>query len=303
MLRDEGAAVRRHVVEDARLVLGVNDRVELAQARAIAQRAICEAHMRAGVTIVDPLDAGSTWTSRSAQDAGIEPGTSCAAKRGRRERGVGPQTNADRLADRRAGAGAGRVAPAGRWWQGASVGPFAYLRPGTVLGEGSKAGTFVEIKNSDDRRGAKVPHLSYIGDADVGEGTTSAPARSRPTTTAAPSTARRSASGSRRGRHHVRGAGDVGDGAYTAAGSVITEDVPPARWRWRARARRMRGVRRQRVTSALHSRRMSSAMDTRPSAATSLPIDYNKRLMLFAGRASPQLAEDIAEKLKSTWAR
>ena len=73
---------------------------------------------------------------------------------------------------------------------GCTVGPFTHIRPGTKLDERAKAGAFVEIKNSDVGEGAKVPHLSYIGDADVGPGRTSAPARSRPTTTAAASTAR-----------------------------------------------------------------------------------------------------------------
>ncbi|MFZ1927235.1 MAG: UDP-N-acetylglucosamine diphosphorylase/glucosamine-1-phosphate N-acetyltransferase, partial [Solirubrobacteraceae bacterium] len=109
-----------------------------------------------------------------------------------------------------------------------SVGPFAYLRPGTVLREGSKAGTFVEIKNSDIGENAKVPHLSYIGDADVGE---------RTNLGAGTITANYDG----RAKHRttigsgVRGGVDtsfvapvtVGDDAYTAAGSVVTDDVPP----------------------------------------------------------------------------
>ena len=111
---------------------------------------------------------------------------------------------------------------------GVIVGPFAYLRPGTVLREGAKAGTFVEIKNSDVGPGAKIPHLSYIGDADVGErtnlgaGTITANYDGR--------AKHRTTIGKR-----VRGGVDtsfvapvtVGDDAYTAAGSVVTEDVPP----------------------------------------------------------------------------
>ena len=115
---------------------------------------------------------------------------------------------------------------------GASVGPFAYLRPGAVLREGAKAGTFVEVKNSDIGAGAKVPHLSYIGDADVGEGTNLGAATI-------------TANYDGRAKHRTTiGAGvrtgvdtslvapvTVGDDAYTAAGSVITEDVPPGRAR------------------------------------------------------------------------
>jgi bifunctional UDP-N-acetylglucosamine pyrophosphorylase/glucosamine-1-phosphate N-acetyltransferase len=111
---------------------------------------------------------------------------------------------------------------------GVNVGPFAYLRRGTVLREGAKAGTFVEIKNSDIGRHAKIPHLSYVGDADVGEGTNLG---------AATITANYDGRAKHRtsvGRH-VRTSVDttlvapvtLGDGAYTAAGSVITEDVPP----------------------------------------------------------------------------
>jgi bifunctional UDP-N-acetylglucosamine pyrophosphorylase/glucosamine-1-phosphate N-acetyltransferase len=110
---------------------------------------------------------------------------------------------------------------------GASVGPFAYLRPGTVLGRGSKAGTFVEIKGSNIGAGAKVPHLSYIGDADVGEGTNLGAAtitanydgRSKHRTTV--------------GRRVRTGVDTtlvapvtLGDDSYTGAGSVITDDVP-----------------------------------------------------------------------------
>jgi bifunctional UDP-N-acetylglucosamine pyrophosphorylase/glucosamine-1-phosphate N-acetyltransferase len=109
-----------------------------------------------------------------------------------------------------------------------SVGPFAYLRPGTVLREGSKAGTFVEIKNSDVGRGTKVPHLSYIGDADIGE-----------ETNLGASTITANYDGYRKHRttigSRVKTSVDttlvapvsVGDDAYTAAGSVITTDVPP----------------------------------------------------------------------------
>jgi bifunctional UDP-N-acetylglucosamine pyrophosphorylase/glucosamine-1-phosphate N-acetyltransferase len=111
---------------------------------------------------------------------------------------------------------------------GATVGPFAYLRPGALLREGSKAGTFVEIKNSDIGAGTKVPHLSYIGDADVGEGTNLGAA----TITA-------NYDGTRKHRTTI-GAGvrtsvdttlvapvTIGDGAYTGANSAITKDVPP----------------------------------------------------------------------------
>jgi bifunctional UDP-N-acetylglucosamine pyrophosphorylase/glucosamine-1-phosphate N-acetyltransferase len=246
ILRADGATVAAHAVDDERLVLGVNDRVALAEVRTIAQRAINERHMLSGVTIVDPSSTLIDVDVEIGQDTRIEPG--CALK-GSSVVGdaavIGPHAT---LIDSRAGSGAvvgphttlidslvGEGAVVRVSWldhatleQGATVGPFAYLRPGAVLREGAKAGTFVEIKNSDIGPGAKIPHLSYIGDADVGEhtnlgaGTITAnyDGRSKHRTTV----------GSR-----VRGGVDtsfvapvtVGDDAYTAAGSVVTEDVPP----------------------------------------------------------------------------
>jgi len=229
LLRADGATVAAHAVDDPGLVLGVNDRVALAEVRALAQRAILERHMRAGVTVVDPASAWVDVDVEIGRDARIEPGTTL---RGRTTVGdgavVGPHAT---IVDSEVCA---RAHVRASWLQeavvgeGASVGPFAYLRPGAVLREGAKAGTFVEIKNSDVGPGAKVPHLSYIGDADVGEGsnlgagtiTANYDGRAKHRTTI--------------GRG-VRGGVDtafvapvtVGDGAYTAAGSVITEDIPP----------------------------------------------------------------------------
>ena len=141
---------------------------------------------------------------------------------------VGPHTTA---IDSRIGA---RASVRSSWLQeadvgeGASVGPFAYLRPGAQLREGAKAGTFVEIKNSDIGAGAKIPHLSYIGDADVGAGANLGAGTI--TANYDGHAKHRTTIGAR-----VRGGVDtafvapvtVGDDAYTAAGSVITEDVPP----------------------------------------------------------------------------
>lgn len=228
ILRADGERVAVHVVDDERLVLGVNDRVALARARAIAQRAICERHMLAGVSIVDPASTLIDVDVQIGQDALIEPGTQL---RGRTVVGeaavVGPHTN---VIDSEIAAGA-RVRMS--WLQdahvgeSATVGPFAYLRPGARLGEKSKVGTFVEVKNSQIGDGAKVPHLSYIGDADVGE-----------RTNLGAGTITANYDGRQKHRttigRDVRGGVDtsfvapvnVGDGAYTAAGSVITEDVP-----------------------------------------------------------------------------
>ncbi len=246
LLRADGAAVLAHAVDDPHLVLGVNDQVALAQVRALAQRAILERHMRAGVTVVDPL---ATWVDVDVQigaDARIEPGSTL---RGSTEVGtgaiVGPHTTATntRIAEHATvgphttaiDSHIGERATVRISWleravvgPGASVGPFAYLRPDAVLGEGSKVGTFVEVKNSAIGPGAKVPHLSYIGDADVGE---------RANLGAGTITANYDGHAKHRTTigKRVRGGVDtafvapvtVGDDAYTAAGSVITEDVPP----------------------------------------------------------------------------
>ncbi len=229
ILRGEGHAVAAHVVDDPGMVLGVNDRVGLATVTALAQRAILERHMLAGVTVVDPASTEVDVDVEIGEDARIEAGTrlkgACTVGPGAT---VGPHTT---LIDSHVGAQA-RVRVA--WLEqatvhaGATVGPFAYLRPGTVLGEGSKVGTFVEVKNSELGAGVKVPHLSYIGDADVGEGSNLG---------AGTITANYDGRAKHRTRigKRVRGGVDtalvapvtVGDDAWTAAGSVIVEDVPP----------------------------------------------------------------------------
>ncbi len=211
LLRGDGARVLGHVIEDDRLVLGVNDRVALARVRALAQQAIHERHMLAGVTIVDPHATVIDADVEIGEDTAIEPFTSI---RGASSIGRGCTIRHSYLLD--------CVLE-----DGVSVGPFAYLRPGAVLHDSSKAGTFVEVKNSDIGAGAKVPHLSYIGDADVGAGTNLGAATI-------------TANYDGRAKHRtsigegVRTGVDttlvapvtVGEGSVIAAGSVITEDVP-----------------------------------------------------------------------------
>jgi len=228
ILRAGGRPVRAHLVDDAAIALGVNDRGDLAKVRAEAQRRIHARLMTAGVTIVDP---GST-----AIDAGVEVGADTVIEpfttlRGATRVGsgcrVGPQTT---LIDATLGddvAVPHSYLSSAAVHDGASVGPFAYLRPGAVLREGAKVGTFVEVKNSDVGAGAKVPHLSYIGDADIG-----------PATNLGAGTITANYDGARKHRTvigaRVKGGVDtafvapvtVGDDAWTAAGSVITQDVP-----------------------------------------------------------------------------
>jgi bifunctional UDP-N-acetylglucosamine pyrophosphorylase/glucosamine-1-phosphate N-acetyltransferase len=211
LVRADGGVISAHVVEDQRLVLGVNDRVALAQVRKLAQEAIHERHMRAGVSIVDPGATVIDVDVEIGQDTVIEPFTTI---RGSTKIGAACTVKHSYLVDC-------------MLEDQVSVGPFAYLRPGAILRVGAKAGTFVEVKNSDIGPGAKVPHLSYIGDADVGErtnlgaGTITANYDGREK--------HRTKIGSR-----VRGGVNtsfvapvtVGDDAYTAAGSVVAEDVP-----------------------------------------------------------------------------
>ena len=221
-------AVGAHVVTDATLTLGVNTRVELAQVRRLAQERIHRAHALAGVTVVDPastlIDAGV----EIGRDTIVEPGTFLrgATRIGERCE-IGPLTT---LIDTAVGDETRIVHSylhGAELGSGVSVGPFAYLRPQARLRDKAKAGTFVEIKNSDIGEGTKVPHLSYIGDADIG-----------PQTNIGASNVTANYDGVRKHRTtigaRVKTSVDttfvapvtVGDEAYTAAGSVIVSDVP-----------------------------------------------------------------------------
>jgi bifunctional UDP-N-acetylglucosamine pyrophosphorylase/glucosamine-1-phosphate N-acetyltransferase len=229
ILRQRERTVQAHEVTDGGAMLGINDRAQLSEARAVAQRLINQRHMRAGVTIGDPATAVIDVSVRIEPDAVVAPFTSLHGETTVSSRAtVGPLTT---LIDCHVGSEASVVHSFGKGaevGERVSVGPFAYLRPGTVLCPGAKAGTFVEIKNSTIGPGSKVPHLSYIGDADVGEGSNLGAA----TITA-------NYDGSRKHRtkigDRVKTAVDttfvapvtVGDDAFTAAGSVIGQDVPP----------------------------------------------------------------------------
>jgi bifunctional UDP-N-acetylglucosamine pyrophosphorylase/glucosamine-1-phosphate N-acetyltransferase len=227
-LRGAGRSVAGHRAEDFAVTMGVNNRVELAAVEAEARRRILERHMLAGVTVVDP---GTTWVDAGveiAADARIEPGTSL---RGATQVGagsvVGPLST---LID--TGLGEGVRVPHSYLVEcevldRCNVGPFAYLRPGAQLERGAKAGTFVEIKSSRIGEGAKVPHLAYVGDAEVGAGSN-----------LGAGTITANYDGFRKHRtvigRDVRLGVDtmliapvqVGDAAYTGAGAVIKSDVP-----------------------------------------------------------------------------
>ena len=229
LLRASGRGVTASVAADPSEILGVNDRVQLAQAAAIMRERVNADWMRAGVSILDPA---TTWL-----DVDVELEPDCTLLPSTVLRGptsvatgavVGPGTT---LIACEVGAGAevrhtwAELAVIG---EGASVGPFTYLRPGTVLGAGVRAGAYVEIKNTTVGDGSKVPHLSYVGDAEIGVESNIGAA-----------TVFVNYDGVDKHRtvigDHVRVGSDtmlvapvtIGDGAYTAAGSVITEDVPP----------------------------------------------------------------------------
>ncbi|WP_020670310.1 bifunctional UDP-N-acetylglucosamine diphosphorylase/glucosamine-1-phosphate N-acetyltransferase GlmU [Amycolatopsis nigrescens] len=227
--RSDGHSVGAVVCEDPWLVEGANDRAQLARLGAELNRRLVDAWMRAGVTVIDPA---STWVDAGvtlSRDVVIEPGVQLRGGTTVGEAAViGPDTT---LTDVTVGAGAKVIRTHGsesEIGENALVGPFAYLRPGTKLGEKGKIGTFVETKNADIGAGSKVPHLSYVGDATIGEHSNIGAASvfvnydgvSKHHTTIG---------------SHVRTGSDnmfvapvsVGDGAYSGAGSVIRRNVPP----------------------------------------------------------------------------
>jgi bifunctional UDP-N-acetylglucosamine pyrophosphorylase / glucosamine-1-phosphate N-acetyltransferase len=228
LLAGSGSRVSALLAVDGRHLLGVNDRAQLAAVRAEAQRRIQEAHMLAGVTICQPSSTSIDVDVQIGADTLIEP---CTQLLGETTVGkgatIGPHTT---VIDARLGDGV-RVLHSHlidcQLLEGASVGPFAYLRPGALLREDAKVGTFVEVKNSDVGPGAKVPHLSYVGDTDIGEHTNLGAGSI--TANYDGRAKHRTTIGAR-----VHGGVDtsyvapvtVGDDAWTAAGSVITGDIP-----------------------------------------------------------------------------
>ncbi len=229
ILREAGHRVGASVAADHREIAGINNRVQLAEARRILNDRLLTDAMLAGVTIVDPATTWIDVTVAFEQDAIVHPGTQLLGSTRLGEGSeVGPNS---RLKDTEVGPGArldNTVSDGATVGPQASVGPYAYLRPGTRLGLKAKVGTYVETKNASIGEGTKVPHLSYVGDATVGEYTNIGAAsvfvnydgQDKHHTTV--------------GSHCRTGADNmfvapvtVGDGAYTAAGSVITKDVPP----------------------------------------------------------------------------
>lgn len=229
LLCGAGEQVAVHVAADAQEALGCNDRAELAGLRRLLRDRINLAWMRSGVTILDPATTWIDVTVTVDRDAVIDQNTQL---QGGTRIGAGAQVGPDTtLVDTVVGEGASVIrahATKAEIGAAAMVGPFAYLRPGSKLGVRSKIGTFVETKNAEVGAGAKVPHLTYVGDATIGEQTNIG--ASSVFVNYDGVAKHRTVIGS-----HARTGADnmfvapvrVGDGAYTAAGSVIISDVPP----------------------------------------------------------------------------
>jgi bifunctional UDP-N-acetylglucosamine pyrophosphorylase/glucosamine-1-phosphate N-acetyltransferase len=227
--RAAGGSVGAVRASDHHEVLGVNDRVQLAELRRLMNARMLTTWMQAGVTVVDPA---STWVEVDVTlepDVVLLPGVSL---EGATSVGAGARIGPDSsLRDTVVGEDATIVRShlvGAQVGAGASVGPYAYLRPGAVLGPESKVGTFVEVKASTLGRGSKVPHLSYVGDADIGDGTNIGAASVFVNYDGVSKHRTVVGDQARTGSDNMFVAPvTVGDGAYTAAGSVITKDVPP----------------------------------------------------------------------------
>ena len=226
--REAGHGVGAHLATDAAELAGVNDRVQLADAGRVLNQRTVEAAMRGGATIEDPATTWIDVTVRIGQDVTIHPGTQLKGTTVIADGAeIGPDTT---LTNMEVGEEATVVRTHGSdssIGARANVGPFTFIRPGTILAEEGKLGGFVEAKNAQIGRGSKVPHLTYIGDATVGEysniGASSVfvnydGVNKHHTTIGS----------------HVRTGSDtmfiapvqIGDGVYSGAGTVIKEDVP-----------------------------------------------------------------------------
>ncbi len=225
----QGHSVAGVLVEDSWLLEGINDRAQLSDVQARLTRMTVRGWQLSGVTIQDPASTMIDLSVELAPDVTLLPGVQLkGSTRVDSHATVGPDTT---LVDTTVGSHATVVrthALGAEIHEHASVGPFSYLRPGTSVGPEGKVGAFVEVKNSTLQRGAKVPHLSYIGDSDVGEGTNIGAGAI--TANYDGSNKHRTTIGAqvRTGSHTVFVAPvELGDGSYTAAGAVVRRNVAP----------------------------------------------------------------------------
>ena len=267
MARTDGRRVGAHRIADSWQTEGVNDRVQLAAVYRELNRRVLERWMRAGVTVLDPATTWVDVTVRLGRDVVLRPGVQLhGATTVDDGAEIGPDST---LLDCAVGARASVVrthAKGAEIGPECTVGPFTYFRPGTRLEKGAKAGAYVEIKSSVVGKGSKVPHLSYVGDAEIGVESNIGAA-----------TVVVNYDGIAKHRtvigDYVRIGSDtmlvapvtVGDGAYTAAGSVITEDIPPGAMAVaRARQRNVEGwvARRRAGTPAAEAAAKAQARQT-----------------------------------------
>ena len=228
ILKSAGESIAAIMIDDFTETLGVNDRVQLAESAAMLRDRINDQWMRAGVTIVDPTTTWIDATVELSNDVTLHPGTALlGSTKVATGAVIGPRTTMTDCVVKEGAQVLESIAIQTVIGEGATVGPFTYLRAGTQLGDSTKAGAFVEMKNATVGTGSKIPHLSYVGDATIGVGSNIGAA-----------TIFVNYDGVE--KHHttvgdqVRIGSDtmlvapvsIGDGAYTAAGSVITEDVP-----------------------------------------------------------------------------
>ncbi len=229
ILRGDGHRVDAAVAREWVQIQGVNDRIQLAEARRLLTDHLLAGHMREGVTVVDPA---TTWVDVGVQigcDTVVEPQTQLAGQSAIGEGArVGPGTTLTNTTVGNDAVVRNAVADGAEIGPGVSVGPYAYLRPGVRLERSAKIGSFVEMKNSAVGEGSKVPHLTYVGDADIGQ-----------EANIGASSVFVNYDGVEKHRtsigNYARTGSDtmfvapvnVGDGAYTGAGTVVRDDVPP----------------------------------------------------------------------------
>jgi bifunctional UDP-N-acetylglucosamine pyrophosphorylase/glucosamine-1-phosphate N-acetyltransferase len=229
IFRTEGKTVAAYRTDDVYAAQGINNRKDLIEVERIARRRIIDRHALGGVSFTNPDSVVVDVHVEIGEDTVIEPGC---VLRGSTAIGsgctIGPNST---LIDAELGDNVTALhayITTAKVGDDVSIGPFAYLRPGTEISNGAKIGTFVEVKNSNIGEGTKIPHLSYIGDADIGAGSNIAAGNITANYHAGKKTRTTIGEGVKTGVDTMFVAPvDVGDGAYTAAGSVITEDVPP----------------------------------------------------------------------------